>query len=65
MNFDGFVNTFTQSSGIGGIIRDDKGEMVAAFVEGVATTHPLVTELQALLKGVSFSNTFNISKIIH
>lgn len=45
LNFDGFVNTFTQSSGIGGIIRDDKGEMVAAFVEGVATTHPLVTEL--------------------
>lgn len=50
LTFDRSVNPSSLASGIGGIVRDDKGEMTAAYTTGVAVTHPLAAELQSLLK---------------
>lgn len=56
-NFDGAVNLFSKTAGVGEIVRDHKGELIAAYKEMVSTTHPLEVELQSLLQGVIICQT--------
>lgn len=49
-NFDGAINPFKQSAGVGGIVRDHIGEMKIAYSWAIRTAHPLESELQALLQ---------------
>lgn len=62
LNFDGAVNPRAQTAGIGGIIRDANGEMIAAFTG--RASHPMEAELQALVEGLLISQRKGIRKII-
>lgn len=64
LNFDGVVNVANQTAGVGGIIRDHHGEMVAAYTGAIAVTHPRHDELQSLMHGIIVCNSKSPKNII-
>lgn len=54
-------DTWTQMAWIGGILKDRRGEMFAAYTVAIPMAHPLWAELAALLKGVIISQTPEIN----
>lgn len=52
LKFDGCLNPTAQTEGVGGIIRDHKGDLMAAYTGTITATRPLEAELQFLLQGV-------------
>lgn len=48
---------------MGGIIRDDKGKMVTAYIGAIEGNNALAAELQELIKGVSICKSFAIKQI--
>lgn len=63
MSFDGSLNISSQLIGVGNIVRDNKGEMVAAFMGAIEAADALLAELQALLQVVSSSRSFAINHL--
>ncbi|KAJ8636233.1 hypothetical protein MRB53_010500 [Persea americana] len=48
LNFDGSFNHLTNSTGIGGIVRDSQGYLHSSFARKVTASHPLEAELVAM-----------------
>lgn len=63
LNFDGAADISNQIAGVGGIIRDYRGEMVAAYTGAIAATHPLDAELQPLMRGITVCNSKSLKNI--
>lgn len=52
LNFDGSFSSLSEHAGIGGIIRNASGHLLAAFSSQVRASHSIEAELQALITGV-------------
>ncbi|GMI70241.1 hypothetical protein like AT4G29090 [Hibiscus trionum] len=52
MNVDGAVSRVGGSGGIGGIIRNQQGEVLASFSEQCGSDIPIITEIEALVRGI-------------
>lgn len=60
LNFDGSVNITTGVLGVGGIIRQHSGIIIAAYSLQINVVNPFDAELQALLQGLILSRTYHI-----
>ena len=64
MNFDGAVNMSSQLAGIGGMIRNIDGEIIAVFFEQMLPEDPILIELRALAKGIKILMLLGINNCI-
>lgn len=63
MNFDGSMNLFRQMGGIGGITRNDKGELLLAYAGATQVGSAEEAELQALGNGINLRKTLQPSRL--
>ncbi|XXG79775.1 hypothetical protein AAC387_Pa09g0774 [Persea americana] len=64
LNFHGTVNPIIEAIGIGGIVRDSKGEVKIAYSCLMGISHPLEAELKALHQGVFLCIRNGFKKVI-
>ncbi|KAE8721931.1 pentatricopeptide repeat-containing protein [Hibiscus syriacus] len=58
LNVDAAVTADSRKSGVGGILRVHDGSMVGSFQEAAGPGPPVLLELKAIMKGLSFFDSF-------
>lgn len=64
LKFDGSYNPQQQTAGIGGIIRNDKGQLVVAYSDSIVASSAIEAELKALYQGLQLCQKEAIDQII-
>ncbi|KAH0708843.1 hypothetical protein KY284_010270 [Solanum tuberosum] len=63
LNTDGAVNYNTGDGGLGGVIRNHKGDWVIGFTSKSSNTTPLLAELSALRQGLVMASSNNLTPL--
>ncbi|XP_047267669.1 uncharacterized protein LOC124898088 [Capsicum annuum] len=63
LNYDGAVISNLGRRGLGGVIKDHKGDCVVGYIDGAPLTTPLYIEFKALLQGLMFANSLTIKPL--
>lgn len=58
LNYDGSFSPLSQHAGIGGIIRNSTGLLVAALAGKVHAVHSVEAELQPLITGIDCASVW-------
>ncbi|OIS98192.1 hypothetical protein A4A49_62355, partial [Nicotiana attenuata] len=63
LNTDGTHSLVSNKNGIGGIIRDHKGNWILGFSRKILSQSPIATEIFAILQGLTFVVQHNLTPL--
>ena len=64
LNIDGAASSTSGLAGVGGLLRDHRGDWISGFHKGVGRSNSLLAELWAMVEGLKLGRELNIPNIL-
>lgn len=59
-----FFHQLSLNAGLGGIMRDHEGVMIAAYASQIKANHSFEAKMQSLLEGLKISKSMQFDKVV-